>query len=197
MIKPILLFSCLSIVGLLNTFALGGCAAFSSRAATPSVPDAPSVGEVNAPFQVVMFSDFQCPYCRSAALRMNEVIKEYPKKVHLTFKHFPLRQHPQAAKAAAASEAARMQGKFWEMHDLLFNNAPSLSDASYSEFAAMLGLDVEKFTADMSSETVAARIAADRAEADILGLDGTPFLVVNGKPYRGSFVDLIRDIENR
>lgn len=145
---------------------------------------------------MVVYSDFQCPFCRVAALRMNDLIRDYPRKVHFYFKHFPLRQHPQAEKAAKAAEAARMQGKFWQMHDLLFSEAAFLNDESYIAFAERLNLDVERFKADVASEKVAARIAEDRSEADYLGLNGTPFFVVNGAPYSGSFYDLIREIEN-
>ena len=130
-----------------------------------------------------------------AAEAMEEMVRNHPDRVHYYFKHFPLRRHSQSENAAAAAEAARLQGKFWEMHDLIFQNAASLSDESYPEFAAMLGLDVERFKTDVASEAVAARIATDRSEAEYLGLDGTPYFIVNGTPYTGSFVDLMQEIE--
>lgn len=159
------------------------------------VRDAAEAGNEDAPYQVVVYSDFQCPYCRAAAMAMNDLLKKSPEKVHLYFKHFPLKQHPQAEKAAAAAEAALLQGRFWQMHDIIFNNATSLADDSYQKFADMLGLDVTRFNTDAASPAVAAKIAADRSEAEFLGLDGTPFFVVNGTPYSGSFYDLILEIE--
>ena len=159
------------------------------------VRDAAEAGDRDAPYQVVVYSDFQCPYCRMAAAAIKELVRKHPDRVHYYFKHFPLRQHPQSEKAAAAAEAARLQGKFWEMHDLIFQNAIALSDESYAEYAAMLGLDVEQFKRDAASEAVATRIATDRSEAEYLGLDGTPYFIVNGAPYTGSFVDLIQEIE--
>lgn len=170
-------------------------AACGASTAALDVRDAAAAGNDDAPYQVVVYSDFQCPYCRAAAMAMNELVRTSPEKVRLYFKHFPLKQHPQSAAAATAAEAARLQGKFWQMHDILFNNATSLADDSYEKFADMLGLDLKKFKTDAASEAVALRIAADRSEAELLGLDGTPFFVVNGAVYHDSFYDLISDIK--
>ena len=168
--------------------------ACGARTYSIAINDTAEAGTKGAPFEVVVYSDFQCPYCRAAAMAFNAFLEKNPTQLHLYFKHFPLRQHPFAEKAAAAAEAARLQGKFWQMHDLIFNNQTSLSDESFMEYAGMLGLDVERFHKDMRSDAVAARIASDRAEGEALGLDGTPFLVVNGARYNGSFYDLIQDI---
>ena len=179
---------------LLLSATLGACGGGSY---TLDVRNAAQAGTPGAPYEVVVYSDFQCPYCRAAAQALDALVKKSPEKLHLYFKHFPLRQHPQSEKAAAAAEAAGMQGKFWPMHDIIFRNATSLTDESYERFADMLGLDVARFERDMTSQAVADRIAADRSEAEMLGLDGTPYFIVNGAPYRGSFYDLVKEIEDQ
>jgi protein-disulfide isomerase len=106
--------------------------------------------------------------------------------VRVVFKHLPLGIHPQAAPAAYASEAAHRQGKFWEMHDLIFENQQNMSEQAYVSYAEQIGLDVEKFKADMASDEVKAVIDADSQEANALGVSGTPAFFVNGKHMSGA-----------
>ena len=113
-------------------------------------------------------------------------MKEYPKDVKIVFKHLPLSFHNKAQGAAEASEAARIQGKFWEMHDKIFADQRAMSDAKYLEYAAELNLDVEKFKKDLKSDKVQQQIAKDKAEAAKLGVTGTPGFFVNGRFLSGA-----------
>jgi protein-disulfide isomerase len=113
-------------------------------------------------------------------------MKEYPDDVKIVFKHLPLSFHKNAQGAAEASESARLQGKFWEMHDKIFSDQRAMSDEKYVEYAGALGLDVEKFKKDLKSEKVQQRIAKDKAEAAKLGVTGTPGFFVNGRFLSGA-----------
>jgi len=106
--------------------------------------------------------------------------------VRVVFKHLPLSFHKNAKGAAAATEAAFMQGKFWEMHDLIFANQKQLSIEKYTEHATAIGLDVEKFTKDYASAEVKKRIDDDTKEAGTLGVTGTPGFFVNGRFLSGA-----------
>jgi protein-disulfide isomerase len=111
------------------------------------------------------------------------------------YKHYPLPYHEQATNAALAAEAARLQGKFWEMHDLLFANSGRLDDKIYAELAGRIGLDVARFAKDFAAPETAAHVNADKAEGDAIGVDGTPFFVINKRPFYGSYGDLERMID--
>ncbi len=100
--------------------------------------------------------------------------------MRIVFKHMPLGMHPKAPAAHAAAEAAHRQGKFWEMHDKIFENQAQLSEAQYITYAGELGLDVEKFKTDVKSAQVKARVDADTREASTLGVTGTPAFFING-----------------
>jgi protein-disulfide isomerase len=157
--------------------------------------ETPRRGPAGAPTEIVVYSDFQCGFCKRAAAELERLSVRHPARLEIYYKHFPLASHPQALNAAKAAEAARLQGKFWEMHDLLFANAGLLTDASYAQLAARLGLDVARFEADFASPATAARIAADVAEGDRIGVDGTPFFVINRRPFYGSYSDLERELK--
>ena len=104
------------------------------------------------PVTIVEFSDFQCPFCARATPLIADVLKKYPKGVHFVYKQFPLPMHPMARPAAQASIAAQEQGKFWEMHDVLFDNQPSLDVAKFPEYAKQAGLDVARFKNDLEQK---------------------------------------------
>jgi len=154
------------------------------------------MGSNDAPNEIVVFSDFQCPFCKKAAVEMKRLSKKYPNKFRLYFKHFPLSYHAQSQKAARAAEAARIQGKFWQMHDLLFEYAQELNDKIYLKLAAKLKLDTEKFSRDFESFKTVNRISADRAEGEILGVDGTPYFIINGTPLTGSYTKIEQKLLN-
>ncbi|MGI6524994.1 MAG: DsbA family protein [Bdellovibrionota bacterium] len=147
----------------------------------------PVKGPEDAKITIVEFSDFQCPYCSRGKNNMETVMKMYPNDVKLVFKQLPLGFHPQATPAAKASLAAGKQGKFWEMHDKLFDNQGKLSPEFYEEVAKELKLDIEKFKTDMESEEIAQQIKDETAEAAKYGISGTPGFFVNGVAVKGAY----------
>lgn len=152
-------------------------------AQTFELADTPFKGDANGDIVVVEFADFECPHCAQLRDTMAELVKKHPKGIKLYFKQFPLGMHPQSEKAARATLAAHKQGRFWPMHDLCFQNQGRLEDGSYGKFAAELGLNLERFEADMASEAVGRQVQRDRDEGMAAGLQGTPTLYVNGKLY--------------
>jgi protein-disulfide isomerase len=145
----------------------------------------PTRGPRNAKITIVEFSDFECPYCAKAVGEISAIMAAYPNDVKLVFKQFPLDMHPHALIAAEAALAANDQGKFWEMHDVLFANARRLSQESIFALAKGIGLDMMRFTRDMESGRFRKVVEADVAEGDKLGVYGTPSLFIDGKPYHG------------
>jgi len=147
-------------------------------------------GNKNAPVTIVEFSDFQCPYCARLQPTLTQVLNAYPKDVRLVFKDFPLSFHKQAKNAAKAARAAGEQGKYWEMHDLIFEKYSSVNEAMFKEFAAKLNLDMNKFNADFSSTKYDQLIQQDINLGRTAGVTGTPSLYLNGKRMqRRSFDD--------
>jgi len=145
----------------------------------------PFKGNVEAPVAIVEFADFQCPHCKVASGLLDEISKQYGDQLVIYFKQFPLNAHNQSMSAATATLAAHNQGKFWPMHDLVFENQRTLAADSYEKFAGRIGLNLSKFKADMKSPEVAAHIARDRKEGEAAGLTGTPTLYINGRQYQG------------
>jgi protein-disulfide isomerase len=150
------------------------------------IGDSPVRGPAEAEVTIVEYSDFQCPFCARVVPTLNQLREAYGDRVNLVYKHLPLRIHPEAPGAAAAAEAAGMQGKFWEMHDKIFAGQRELADAKYVEWARELGLDLERFDADRRSEAVRARIAKDEEEANRFGVSGTPAFFINGRFLSGA-----------
>ncbi len=172
-------------------------AAPTQAAARPGRPDpsrryevetkgSPARGPESARVSVVEFSDFQCPFCGRVSPTLDQIEETYGDDVRIVFKHLPLRIHPKAPAAHAASEAAHKQGKFWEMHDLIFENQREMSEEKYVEYATQLGLDVEQFKKDVVSAEIKARLDADQKEAERLGVSGTPAFFINGKYLSGA-----------
>jgi protein-disulfide isomerase len=149
-------------------------------------PDDPVRGKRDAPVTVVEFSDFQCPYCAKAVGAVKELELRHPNDVRVIWKHMPLPFHSSALPAAMAAEAARQQGKFWEMHDKLFANQQALSQGAYEQYAKDLGLDLPKFRSAVSAQSTAQRINEDMRVAGSAGVNGTPTFVVNGEVVVGS-----------
>jgi protein-disulfide isomerase len=108
-------------------------------------------------------------------------------RVKLVFKHFPLGFHKQAMNAAKASIAAHRQGKFWEMHDVIFKNQKTLADDSYEKFAKEIGLKVAKFKKDFADPATDAEVKQDMSEARAAGVNGTPNVYINGRKYQGGY----------
>ena len=149
--------------------------------------DGPTKGPADAALTVVVFSDFQCPFCKRVEPTLAELQREYGAKVRLVWKNYPLPFHQYAESAAEAALAAGAQGKFWEMHDKLFENSTALERANLEKYAADLGLDLARFKADLDGHRYSARIDADVHEAAGLGVMATPVVFINGHKIPGAF----------
>src|SRR3984957_2240075 len=152
---------------------------------TIAVEGAPVRGPADARITLVEFSDFECPFCSLAVKQVDTIMAAYPKDVKLIYKQFPLSMHPHAEMAAEASLAAREQGKFWEMYDVLFKNYRRLSSDSILGFAKDIGLDMDKFKADLAAGKYKAVVDKDLADGEAAGVYGTPSFYINGKQYNG------------
>jgi protein-disulfide isomerase len=148
--------------------------------------DDPVRGPRVAPVTVVVFSDFQCPFCSRVEPTLAELQAAYPGDVRVTWKNLPLSMHPQAMPAALAAEAAREQGKFWEMHDLMFRNQGQLAPDQYDAWAKQLGLDVPRFQAARASAGVRARVEEDQQLGNRVAPQGTPTMYVNCRQLVGA-----------
>jgi protein-disulfide isomerase len=144
----------------------------------------PTRGAPMARVTIVEFSDFECPYCGRATPIVERLLEEYPGEVRLVFMNYPLPAHTHAMPAARAAVAAGLQGKFWEMHDLLFDHQTQLTDEDLDRYAESIGLDMERFHADLRSPEVQASVDADRDLGHELDVDGTPTIFINGRRFR-------------
>jgi len=147
---------------------------------------APVKGPDSAPISLVEFSDFECSYCAQMIPVISKLMASYPTQIRLSFKHYPLSQHKLAPLAHEAAAAAADQGKFWEMHDLIFATSDKLTRADLIAKAKQLNLDVPRFTKDLDSHRFKAAVDYDRQEGDRLGVDGAPFYFVNGHSVSGA-----------
>ena len=155
--------------------------------------DAPIRGSVMAPVTIVEFSDFQCPFCGRAHVPLKRIVDEFPGQVRVVFRHYPLGFHEHAGNAAVAAEAAGAQGKFWEMHDQLFEHQAALEPSDILEYARGIGLDMERFQADFESEELRARVERSRAIGQNVGVDSTPSIYVNGRALPAGQLDQLVD----
>lgn len=143
-------------------------------------------GAPDAPVTLLEYGDFQCPYCGAAHMHLKRLEAEAGDAFRFSFRHFPLTQmHPDAMLAAEAAEAAGAQGKFWPMHDLLFEHQDRLDPHSLLSYAGMLGLDLRQFASDLQSHRHAPRIRRDFMEGLRSGVNGTPTFFLNGLRYDG------------
>ena len=140
----------------------------------------PTRGPANAPVTVVEFSDFQCPFCGREFPVIERLMKEYDGKVKLVFRHFPLDFHPFAEKAAEAAACAADQGKFWELHNKMFENQQKLAVDDLKGYAKSLGVDAQKFDKCLDSGEKKALVEADQKAGTAAGVNGTPAFFVNG-----------------
>jgi protein-disulfide isomerase len=155
-------------------------------AGTLDLSGAPIRGAVDAPVTIVEFSDFQCGFCFRVNPTLLQLLDRYQGKVRVVFKHSPIEGHTAAPLAHRAAFAAQQQGKFWEMHDRIFANQRAMERESLIAHASALGLDLAKFTADLDSPRAQAVLDRDQAEAEKVGVDGTPTFFVNGTPLVGA-----------
>jgi protein-disulfide isomerase len=138
---------------------------------------------------IVEYGDYECPYSRKAFREIQRVESQLGEGVRFAFRHFPLTEiHPHALSAAAAAEAAALQGRFWNMHELLFHRQKALDDDDLRRYAAELGLDVARFDSDRSGAGVLARVRRDVDSGIASGqVRGTPTLFIDGVVHRGGY----------
>ncbi|MCP4500622.1 MAG: thioredoxin domain-containing protein [Deltaproteobacteria bacterium] len=143
-------------------------------------------GKKDAKVQVVEFADFECPYCSTAASTMSQLKKKYGDRVSFSFRHFPLSFHPNAQKASEYAQCAGEQGKFWEMHDLIFANQSSLTESDLKGHIKTLALDDVKLSGCLSSGKGTREVASDLALGGTAGVQGTPSFFINGYQHAGA-----------
>ena len=159
---------------------------FKNKVTDIQIGASPAQGPQDAKITIFAFQDFECPHSKRATMTFKPLLKQYAGKVRFVFKNRPLTSHQYAEAAAKAALAAQMQDRFWEYHDLLFENSTKLGEEVFLRLAKELDLDIEKFNADRNSKTVEERLNADIAEANKRGFRGTPTFVINGVVVTGS-----------
>lgn len=145
------------------------------------ISNAPVLGEADAPVTIAIFDDFECPYCAKSVPLVKQVLDKYPGRVKLVFKNFPLSSHRNARNAAVTALAANRQGKFWELHDLLFENYNSLNPKKIADLAALTGLDMAQLQKDLADPQLNALLNRDVSEGTAIGVRGTPTIYINGR----------------
>lgn len=153
--------------------------------ATPRA-EAPALGNRSAAVTVEVWSDFECSFCSRGATVVEKLREKYGDSLRIVFRHMPLPNHAQARLAAVASMAAHEQGRFWEMHDVLFDNQQSLERVSLEKYAKALGLDLERFNKALDSKASDEYVTADALEGQKRGITGTPTFFINGTSIVGA-----------
>jgi Protein-disulfide isomerase len=160
----------------------------------PKVSDADHImGNGQADLTIVEYGDYQCPHCGAAHPILKEMMAELGSQIRFVFRNFPLSEmHPYALPAALAAEAAGLQGKFWEMHDAIYENQNLLSERLLLDIAEQLGLDIPEFKSDVKSEALQDRVDSDFESGMLSGVNGTPTFFVNGQKFDGGAEDLVQ-----
>jgi protein-disulfide isomerase len=144
-------------------------------------------GPFDAPVVLLEYGDYECPYCGEAFAIVKAIQERLGDRLCFCFRNFPLTNaHPHAEHAAEAAEAAGAQGRFWEMHDLLFENQDSLDDQNLAEYALTIGLDARRLVSEILAGTHVARMREDFRSGARSGVNGTPTFFINGERYDGS-----------
>ncbi len=147
-------------------------------------------GSDSAAITLVEYGDYQCSYCGDAYALVRDAQEALGDDLRFVFRNFPLAEaHPHATAAAQAAEAAAKQGKFWEMHDMLYENQQALSSSDLMTYAKEAGLDMEQFKKDIGSDAVSDKVDADFESGVRSGVNGTPSFFVNGEKYEGGWQD--------
>ncbi|MGA2779277.1 MAG: DsbA family protein [Steroidobacteraceae bacterium] len=156
--------------------------------AVPPQPTDHALGSEHAQVTIVEYGDYACPSCKLAAPTPTLLIERYPNKIRFIYRHFPLEDaHPQALLAAEAAEAAAAQGKFWQMHDLLFAHQAHLKEKDLTHYAADLGLDTVRYAAEMGDHIYLQKVRESEAGGRRSHLRATPSFFVNGVLHDVSF----------
>jgi predicted DsbA family dithiol-disulfide isomerase len=148
-----------------------------------AIDGSPSKGPDSAPITIIEFADFECPFCAMMAPQLEKTWADRKNQIRFVFKFFPLKGHPHGEPAARAGIAAWNQGKFWEMHDKMFANREHLEQSDLDAYAKELGLDLQKFHADLGAKATTDRLDRDRNLGDSLMVKGTPTIYINGRDY--------------
>ncbi len=149
--------------------------------AVPPQPDDHALGPLHAPVTLIEYGDFECPSCKVAVGTPKLLLERFPNKIRFIFRHFPLEEaHPHALRAAEASEAAAAQGRFWPMHDLLFEHQPHLGEADLKRCAVSAGLDVARFEAEMAQHLYLQRVREQAEGGRRCHLRATPTFFLDG-----------------
>jgi protein-disulfide isomerase len=158
-------------------------------------------GDETAPVTLVEYGDFECPYCGMAYPIVQAIQRALGSSLRLVFRNFPLAEsHPHAEHAAEAAEAAAVQGKYWEMHDTLFENQSNLEDDALAGYARELGLDAARVERELQTGAHAERVRSDFHNGVRSGVNGTPTFFINGQRYDGDwsnqaeFMDALREL---
>ena len=160
----------------------------------PSVGNADHTqGSLDASLVIVEYGDYQCPYCGEAYPVLKELMREFGDQIRFVFRNFPLSEmHLYARPAALAAEAADLQGKFWEMHDAIYENLEFLNENLPLKLAEKLGLNIPKFKADIQKPELSEKVDTDFESGIISGVNGTPSFFINGNKFNGSAEDLLQ-----
>lgn len=150
-------------------------------------------GKTDADIVITEYGDYQCPYCGAAYPVLKEIMKKYGNQIQFVFRNFPLSEmHQYARPAAIAAEAATLQGKFWEMHDAIYENQQYLNESFLFELAEKIGLNRSKFIHDIKNAELEEKIDSDFESGVLSGVNGTPSLFVNGRKFNGGPEDLLQ-----
>jgi protein-disulfide isomerase len=145
-------------------------------------------GSPNAPVILVEYGDFECPHCAAVHIVLKKLENQFKSRMAFVFRHFPLSQvHEYAKIAAISSEAAANQGKFWEMHDMIFENQSKLSTVYLLRMAETLGLEMKSFQRDTYDQKLADKVDSQFESGIMSGVNGTPSFYINGKKYNGAY----------
>ncbi|WP_159476418.1 thioredoxin domain-containing protein [Dyadobacter sp. 3J3] len=149
-------------------------------------------GNAEALIEIVEYGDYQCPHCGTAYAVIKEIQNKFDNQIRFVFRNFPLSEsHEFAMPAAVASEAAGLQGKFWEMHDIIFENQNSLNNDGLIKMASEIGLNNEKFRKDIQNPELEKKVESDFESGVRSGVNGTPSFFVNGTKFDGDAQDLM------
>jgi protein-disulfide isomerase len=150
-------------------------------------------GKKDADIVIVEYGDYQCPYCGAAYPILKEMMQKYGKQIKFVFRNFPLSEmHQYARPAAIVAEAASLQGKFWEMHDAIYENQRLLSEPFLLELVEKLELDPHQFNVDIKKSELAAKVDSDFESGILSGVNGTPSFFVNGRKFNAGAEDLLQ-----
>lgn len=150
-------------------------------------------GPDDAPITLVEYGDYECPYCGMAYPIVKDLQRRLGDQLRFVFRNFPLREaHPHAEHAAEAAESAGAQGKFWEMHDIIFEHQQALEDDDLQAYAKAIGADPKRIAEDLTNATYVKRVRDDFRSGVRSGVNGTPTFFINGERYNGPWADAVQ-----